>query len=1154
MSSKRGFRKSRLLPVNRVAAIILFCTVLLFCSSGVSNGQESRLMFEHLTSKEGLSHSAVSCIVEDNHGYMWIGTNSGLNKFNGYNFEIFLNDPKDSKTISSNRISSLFVDSKNNLWVGTLIGGLNLYSEETNSFIRFTTNSDVPSSISSNHIRDIFEDSKGRLWIATRGGGLNRLISIEKGFKRYVHDPEDPGSLMNDNVFSIIEDDQVSIWIGTNGGGIHRYNEENDNFQYFAFSRPNSLNLSPGSFGVRLCNDHKGNIWVGTENEGLYCFSTKHNTFKHYLYGTSDRHLNSKVITGILLFNKNELWISTDGGGINSLNLTDQRFSYIIKNPYDATSLSNNQVQFIYEDFQQNIWVGNYNGGLNIYFRNKWKFEHYRQKLNDENSLSHNAVLCFEEDSDGNIWIGTDGGGLNRFDPKKGTFQHFRHNENKRNSISGDIVKCITEDNNGLLWIGTYEEGLNIYNRENNSIKHYRNNPDDPYSISSNHVWYIFQDSRGDMYFGTLNGLNRYDRGNDRFIRFFSNSDKPNNISSSGVMCMCEDSFDNLWIGTDGGGLNIMDREKGTFKFYINIENDSTSLSNNFVKVIIEDSQRNLWIGTMGGGLNRFERATGIFTAYTTDNNLPSNNIIGIIEDGDHNLWLSTSNGICRFNYLTLEVRNYNMDDGLQDMEFIYSSFLKAGNGDCYFGGINGFNRFRPKKLSDNSHIPPVVLTNFYLFNRKVEIGGQDGILRTSLSNTDEIKLSYNQNVFGIEFAALDYTSPKNNRYRYRMENFDKEWIEVDADHRMATYTNLNAGEYIFKVIASNNDDIWNDIGTSIKIIISPPFWQTWWFRIAVVMVSLAAILAIFFIRMAQIRKRNIYLKKEVQKRTKELNTKNKLLVEQTMELNETNVLMEERQQQIEEQAEEISTANEQLVTTNDKLSELNAMKDKFFSIIGHDLKNPINVIMGFSEMLKMRIAELSVEKRDLYIDNIFISATKTYNLLENILDWARSQSGHMVIQPESTDLIQLISSNIQLLKEQTQEKQITVSTEYPEVIKKAFCDGNMTDTIIRNLLSNAIKFTQTGGKITVIVTIDEKSKLIKTVVSDTGIGIPSEKINKLFSLDRSFSTEGTSGETGTGLGLIMCKEFVEKNGGSIGVESVIDKGSKFYFTLPVDR
>ncbi len=1133
-------------------ALFLFFDILLICFPIVSFCHESTLHFEHLTSKEGLSHSAVSCIVEDNRGYIWIGTHSGLNNYDGYTFKIFLNDPKNSNTISGNRITSLLVDSKNNLWAGTMISGLNLYSNETNSFTRFTNNPGDPTSISSNNIRGIFEDSKGRLWLATRGGGLNRFISIEDGFKRYMHDPEDPGSLMNDDVFSVIEDDNGTIWIGTNGGGIHRYVEENDNFQYYAFSRPNSLNLSPTNFGVRFCNDHRGNIWVGTENEGLYCFTIKDETFRHYTYGTPNAHLNNKVITDAMLYNDNELWISTDGGGINILNLSDQRFSYIRSNPYDPTSLSNDQVQFIYEDFQKNIWIGNYNGGLNIYFKNKRKFEHYHQILNNNKSLSHNAVLCFEEDSDGNIWVGTDGGGLNLFDTESGTFQHFRHNKNNRNSISGDVVKWITEANDGLLWIGTYEEGLNIFDRKKNTYKYYRNNTDDSRSISSNHIWHIFQDSKGDMYIGTLDGLNRYVKEKDQFIRYYNSSNRPNSISSNSIMYIYEDSYNHLWIGTDGGGLNLMDREKGTFVRYLNYQDDSTSLSNNFVKVIVEDSKRNLWIGTMGGGLNRFNRSAGTFTAFTTQNDLPSNNINGIIEDDDGNLWLSTSNGICRFNYLSMEVRTYNIDDGLQDLEFTYSSFLKTDNGDCYFGGINGFNRFWPEKLLDNSHIPPVVLTNLYLFNRKIEIGGPDGILKTSLSETDEIKLNYDQNVFGIEFAALDYTSPKDNRYRYKMENFDKEWIEVDADHRMATYTNLNPGEYIFRVIASNNDHIWNEVGTSIIIIISPPFWKTWWFRVAVALVSIVFLLAIFFIRVAQIRKRNLYLEKEVRNRTKELNTKNKLLTDQTTELNETNVLLEERQQQIEEQAEEISTANEQLVTTNDRLSELNTMKDKFFSIIGHDLKNPINVIMGFSEMLKIRIEELLPEKRDLYIDNIFISAKKTYNLLENLLDWARSQSGRMVIQPENIDLIQLINSNMLLLKEGIQEKQITVSTKFPEIGQQAYCDSNMAETIIRNLLSNAVKFTQPGGKITVFVTIDKKSKLIKTVVSDTGIGIPSEKIDKLFSLDRSFSTEGTSGETGTGLGLIMCKEFIEKNGGNIWVESELGKGSTFTFTLPM--
>lgn len=1132
--------------------VLLFKLVGLLFPAALLYSQETTLHFEHLTSKEGLSHNAVSCIVQDNQGYIWIGTHSGLNKFDGYNFEVFLNDPKNDSSISGSRINSLLIDSRGNMWVGTIYKGLNLYSEKTNSFTRFIYDPDNPASISSNDIRRIFEDSKGRLWVCTHGGGLNRLISIEKGFKHYVHEPENPGSLMNNDVFSIVEDKRGTLWIGTNGGGIHQYIEEKDNFKYYSFSLPNSSNLSPANFGVTLCPDHQDNIWIGTESEGLFCFNMKDETFSHFTYGASDKHLGNKIITDVVLCNDSELWVGTDGGGINILNLSDHKFTYIKNNPYDASSLSNDQVQFIYRDPQDDIWIGNYNGGVNTYFSHKRKFEHFHKELNNKKSLSNNAVLCFEEDSDGNIWIGTDGGGLNLFDPEKRTFQHFIHNESNVNSISGNVVKWITEDKNGLLWIGTYEDGLNIYNRKTNTFKHYHNNSQDSHSISSNHIWYIMQDSRGDMYIGTLDGLNRYDRKKDQFIRYYNNSNNSSSLSNNIIMYIYEDSFNNLWIGTDGGGLNLMDRDKGTFTRYMNDDEDSTTLSNNFIKVIYEDTQGSLWIGTMGGGLNKLNRKTGKFTAFTTRNNLPSNNIDGIIEDDSCNLWLSTSNGICRFNYKTKEVRTYSVDDGLQDVEFTYSSFLKASNGDFYFGGINGFNRFRPDQLSDNSHIPPVALTNLYLFNKKIELGGPDGILKTSLSTTKEIKLQYDQNVIGIEFAALDYTSPKNNRYRYRLDNFDKAWTEVDANHRLATYTNLNPGEYTFIVIASNNDHVWNEKGTSIKIIILPPFWKTLWFRVIVVLLIMAVLFGIYFIRVAQIQRRNIILKKEVQKRTRELNDKNTLLTEQTAELNETNTLLEERQQKIEEQAEELSTANDQLLMINDKLSELNTMKDKFFSIIGHDLKNPINVIMGFSEMLKIRIDTLSPEKRAIYIDNIFNSAKNTYDLLENLLDWARSQSGRMEIQPESTNIIQQINSNILLLKEGIREKKISVSTEYPEEIQPAFCDSNMVDTIIRNLLINAVKYTRQGGKITVKVTIDKKSDLIKTVISDTGIGIPDDKIDRLFSLDRSFSTEGTAGETGTGLGLILCKEFIEKNNGEIWVESEVDKGSVFTFTLPL--
>jgi signal transduction histidine kinase/streptogramin lyase len=890
---------------------------------------------------------------------------------------------------------------------------------------------------------------------------------------------------------------------------------------------------------------------VGTEYEGLYYFDTATRKFRRFAYASQGSALNNKVITGLYLNSDEQLWISTDGGGLNVLSPADSKLTYIRHNPFDPLSLSNDQVQFMYEDSKKNLWLGNYNGGLNIYFRGKRKFEHFYQILNDESSLSHNAVLCFEEGSDGKIWIGTDGGGLNLFDPVKGTFKRFRHLSYNTNSLSGDVVKCVYKDETGLLWIGTYAEGLNLYNPFTGSFRHFRNDMNDPASLSSNHIWDIFRDSRGDIYLGTLDGLNRYDKEKERFIRYYHNENQPNSISSNSIICIYEDSYNNLWIGTDGGGLNILNRDDETFSMYTNIENDTTSLSNDFVKVIFEDAHRNLWVGTMGGGLNLFNRTTRSFRAFSTNNVLPSDNIHGIIEDNSNNLWLSTSNGICRMNYLSGEVRSYSEDDGLQDVEFIYSSYLKASNGDCYFGGINGFNRFKPEALKNNSYVPPVLLTNFYLFNKKVEIGSPGSVLDSAICMSEEIELGYLQNVFSIEFAALDYTSPPDNRYKYILKNFDKEWRETDAKHRLATYTNLDPGEYTFRVIASNNDDIWNSEGVSLRIIIRPPFWRTWWFRIIAVIISMIILLAVYFARIAHIKQRNQTLETEVRNRTRELNEKNKVLLEQTTELNETNTLLEERQQQIEEQTEEISSANDQLLTTNHRLRELNAMKDKFFSIIGHDLKNPINVILGFSELLKTRAKRLSSEQMEIYVSSIYDSALNTSNLLANLLDWARSQSGRMLYQPGKTDAETLIRDNILLLKEYSGEKKITLTLQKTHDLMKAFCDSNMADTIIRNLLTNAIKYTHSGGKIEVLLSSDAKLKEVKVVVKDTGVGMPADKIRNLFSIEQSFSSTGTAGETGTGLGLILCKEFIEKNNGTISVESEPDKGSVFTFTLP---
>jgi ligand-binding sensor domain-containing protein len=456
--------------------------------------------------------------------------------------------------------------------------------------------------------------------------------------------------------------------------------------------------------------------------------------------------------------------------------------------------------------------------------------------------LSDKAIRSIHEDQSGVLWIGTEEGGLNRLDGDRGTFTHYRHDPDNPSSLSDNFVWSIAEDPAGVLWIGTEAGGLNRLDPSSASqpgtghFEHYRHDPADPSSAGSNSIRSVVVDESGDVWLGTRgNGLDRFDPETETFTHYLHDPNDPDSLSDNAVRVLYQDSGGNLWIGTIGGGLDRFDRETQTFVHYQHDPSEPSSLSENSVRAILEDRTGNLWIGTWGGGLNKLDRTDGTFTRYGEKDGLANNVIWGILEDnvppegGGPSLWISTNQGLSRFNLETETFRNYDAADGLQSNSF-YSAYSVGSNGMLYFGGANGFNAFNPAELQDNPHPPPVVLVDFQLDNSPVPIGGES-VLHQSSIETDDLALSYEDRVITFKFAALNYSSPEKNRYRYMLDGFDDGWTEVGSDQRLATYTNLDPGEYVFRVIGSNNDGIWNEEGVAIRLTVTPPWWATWWFR-----------------------------------------------------------------------------------------------------------------------------------------------------------------------------------------------------------------------------------------------------------------------------------------------------------------------------------
>ena len=786
------------------------------------------------------------------------------------------------------------------------------------------------------------------------------------------------------------------------------------------------------------------------------------------------------------------------------------------------------------------MWVSSITKGVDYHINQQSSFKHYYHKPIETNSLSFNTVSCFFEDSKGDTWVGTDGGGLNLFNKEDETFRHFTM---ENSNLGSNAVLSILEDSYGNLWVGTWEGGLNLLDRNTFKFKQYNHENSD---LSCNNVISIIEDKDSVLWVGTFwcdGGINKFNRETGKFTSYTSQN---SGLSDNVVFTMFIDSRDRFWVGTING-LSYLDKSENEFKSFLNDLDDSTSISQVTIFNVLESADSTIWIGT-ANGLNKFNYENGTFTRYYDTDGLPHNYITCLEEDDRGNLWIGTHNGLGRFNPKNNKHTNYKILHGLQGDHFYRCSHYKAPDGAMYFGGTNGFNVFNPEEIKDIEVILPLFFTDFKLFNQSVNIG-ENSPLKKDISLVETLLLNHKQNSFTLQFSAINYTAPEETSYEYILEGFDKNWIDAE-NIGTASYTNMDPGKYNFKVRIPYNSGIVNKEGISVSIIIKPPFWQTWWFRALLIIFIVTVLLGIYTYRMNAVKKINKQLEILVTDRTQELKEKNSLLSEQTEALHDTNVLLEERQQQVEEQAEELMSQRDDLADSNQKLEEYNATKDKFFSIIAHDIKNPFNTLLGFTDLLKDRYKEWSDQKRIEVIDLLHSTSENTFQLLENLLQWSRSQQGVIEFRPIEINLQLLIENTLELLKENAEQKNVHLSYSLKKEVVDVYADEQMLQTIIRNLISNAIKFSNSGGHVKVLIEKDNSNIIIH--VQDDGVGMTTEAINNLFKTDSNRSTKGTNNEGGTGLGLILVKEFVLRHNGDIKVQSTPGEGSRFSVFIPL--
>ncbi|MDQ3392818.1 MAG: SpoIIE family protein phosphatase [Bacteroidota bacterium] len=883
-----------------VASILLS----LFLGSTIIHAQN--IKFKSISTTQGLSQSNVTSILQDSKGFMWFGTQAGLNKFDGYKFTTYINDLKNNASISSNSIRDILEDKEGNIWIATLDEGLNMYDKKNDKFIRYKHDPNDSRSISNNNIDKLFEDKHGVLWIGTLLGGLNKFDKVSNTFIRFKHDPNNINSIKDNAIYDIFEDGNGNFWIGTEFGGLVLFDREKEIFKHFINDPKDTTSISQ-NFVRAIFEDSHGNLWIGTFGEGLNKFDRKSGSFTRLKYNANKNSLSNNMIMCINEDIDGQIWIGTENGGLSILNIKDNIFSNYSHDLNTPSSLSNNSIYAIYKGRAGHMWVGTYSGGVDFYDRHAKKFEAYYHKPNNNTSLNYNSILTFAEDKDGKIWIGTDGGGLELFDRKTNSFKHFFPNEFDKNSLSGKYVVSVLIDKTNKIWAATWMDGLTKYDHSNNKFSQYKHSPNDSSSLSYDGLWYIMEDKEGKIWIGTIGGgLNLYNKETDNFTRFINDPQNPRSLIHNNIHYIFEDSKANLWLGTDVAGLELFDRKSNQFFHHLHDPAQPGSLSNNIINSINQDSKKNLWICT-NAGLNKYNYEKNNFETF-----LNKESIKGVLEDNMGNLWVCSNNGLHKFNPETKDVKSYFVSDGLQGNEYNYKAFYKAKNGEMFIGGPNGFNSFFPDSIKDNPVVPPVVLTGFNIFNKPVLVGNKNSPLTYHITETNEITLSYLETVFSFEFAALNYSQPEKNLYSYKLEGFDKEWNNV-GHIRTATYTNLDPGTYFFQVKASNNDGVWNEEGATIKLVITPPFWNTWWFKLLLAIIFVGTAVTLFKLRIRGIEEKKAALEVQVQKRTSELknandelrNQKEKIFV-QKEEIQSQAQLMQIKNQELSEKQDEI--------------------------------------------------------------------------------------------------------------------------------------------------------------------------------------------------------------------------------------------------------
>lgn len=1104
---------------KKFAMLLYKSALVVFLFAGtMATAQQSSIQFHHLTSRNGLSQNNVTCFLQDNKGFIWMGTTSGLNRYDGYSFKVFKHAVKDSTSINDDNIKDIVTGPDDKLWVFTS-AGWNILDPATEKFSSQLQPVLKPIGINGGTLTSIYPDHQNNFWLVYAGTGVYRYNRLEK--KTWFYSAASKSSpLFSNNITSIVDDGKGGIWLGYAEGVIEKMDAGTGKI----VQTNTELQKKFGNItmDVRLFVDNDNELWIysrGAER-GIFYYKPSCNCVLALNTASKVSHLNNNVVNGITQDDKGNIWVATDHGGVNVIDKKTFSVQYLVNNENDSKSLSQNSMNTIYKDSNGILWLGTYKKGVNYFHESSLNFPLYQHKSDDPKSLIYNDVNRFVEDKKGNLWIGTNGGGLIYFDRAAGTYRQYLHNPDNANSLSNNVIVSMYIDREGKLWIGSYFGGLDCF--DGKKFINYKHNDKNPNSLADDRVWEIFEDSESRLWVGTLaEGLDLFDRKANKFIHHKMGT--ANALRSNYISAIIEDNNKNIWVGTNHG-IDKIDNKTGLFTHYEHIPGNPNSLGNNDVLALVQDSRGLLWAATRDG-LCMFNPKRNEFKAYGIKDGLAENVLLTLVEDDNHDLWMGTPKGLTKAivssagNNINVHFKNYDETDGLPG-EYNENAALKTSTGEMVFGGANGFNIFRLSNLKENTTLPQLMLTDLKVFNKSIKVGeAYNGkvLLPQTITQSKTVVLNYNQNFFTIEFAALDYLTADKITYAYKLEGFDKDWNYVGSK-REATYTNIDAGTYTFKVKGTNSDGVWNVTPATIQIIIKPPFWQKWWFKLACILLVLGSAVGLYRLRMREVKLKNAQLERLVHERTESLAKK---------------------------------TEEEKLA--REEAEDANKAKSIFLATMSHEIRTPMNGVIGMTSLLAE--TELNDEQRR-YTEIIRSSGDNLLSVINDILDFSKIESGKMELEHHPFDLRQTVEEVLDLFSGKAAQLGLNLVYEMDYAVPDHIIgDCVRLKQILINLVGNAIKFTPSGE---IFVGVKLQSQTDKNVeiafeVRDTGIGISEEKQASLFMAFMQVDTSITRKYGGTGLGLAIAKRLVELMNGAISIRSKLGVGTSFLFSITTE-